>query len=103
MLVVCGNVLPAQSELLDDHVLRNARALADFGSGQPPLRKVRSGRYEPDLSHCFSRLRQAYGASASRMQRIKRSSSAVTRFGMGRPSPQRIQRMPISSPSPISA
>ena len=78
VLVGGGDVLAAQSELLDDHLLRDAGERRNLGSGQPPLRQVRSGRL------------QSYAASllASRMRRMIRSSSSVTRSGWGRRRPR---------------
>ena len=93
MFVGSGDVLAAQAELLHDHLLRDAGERRNLRSGQPPLRKVRSGRKQAYLSHSL----------ASRMQRMIRASSSVTRSGIGFPSPQRIQRMPTSSPRPINA
>ena len=93
VLVGGGDVLAAQPELLHDHPLRDAGQRRDLRSGHPPLRQVRSGRKQAYRPHSL----------ASRMQRMIRASSSVTRSGIGSPSPQRIQRIPTSSPSPISA
>ena len=71
VLVGRRDVLAAQPELLDDHLLRDAGRSRDLGSGDPPLRKVRSGRLQSHAPHSF----------ASRMQRMIRSSSSDTRDG----------------------
>ena len=48
VLVLRGDVLPAQAELLDDHVLRDPARRADLGGGHPPLRQVVGRRRDPD-------------------------------------------------------
>ena len=79
VLVLGCDVLAAQAELLDDHLLGDRAPLADLRCGHPPLRQVRRRRGEADAAH----------AGGSSTRRMMRASSASTFFGT-RPSPQRM-------------
>ncbi len=92
VLVLARDMLAAQAELLDDHALGNAAPLGHLRRRHPAFGKVGGG----------GRQRHPCHPDGSRTARMIRPSSSATSSGT-LPSPQRIQRMPIISPTAISA
>src|SRR5204863_5957438 len=92
VLVFGGDVLAAEPELLDEHAFGNRAPLGDLRRRHPALGEVRRGGGQADGGHL----------GVSRTERMMRASSVSTWDGT-RPSPQRMNRIPSSSPAAISA
>ena len=97
VLVGRRDVLAAQAELLDDHRLRDAAGGGDLRGGHDALGEVVGGGGEPDARSCGSPFPEPIVRAM-----IRPSSSSISGESSSRPA-QRIQRIPTSSPMPISA
>jgi 3-oxoacyl-[acyl-carrier-protein] synthase III len=96
VLVLRRDVLPTQAELLDDHVLRDATRRTDLRRRHPALGEIVGCPAEPDSAHGLP-------VREPRARVMMRPSSSRTSAGSSVRPFQRIQRMPTSSPMPISA
>ena len=91
VLVIGRDVLAAQRELLDEHLLRNAARNRHLRGRHPALRQIRGGRRQRDARH----------APSTRSISIPICSSSSS--GTSSAPSHTIQRIPSSSPMPISA